>query len=74
MERAEYLAALPEIRAIYEGPNLSAAEVKKQETGRTAPDVGFDPTPFRPDRAVFGRFGRIGDGNCYGYADGIRQR
>ena len=29
MERADYLAALPDIRAVYEGQNLSSAEVKK---------------------------------------------
>ncbi len=37
MERSDYLAALPEIRAVYEGQNLSAAEVKKTGDRSTGP-------------------------------------
>ncbi len=37
LERSEYLAALPEIRAVYEGQNLSAAEVKKTGDRSTGP-------------------------------------
>ena len=37
LERSEYLAALPEIRAVYEGQNLSSAEVKKTGDRSTGP-------------------------------------
>ena len=35
MERMDYLTALPDIRAVYEGQNLSTAEVKKTEDRST---------------------------------------
>ena len=37
MERADYLAALPEVRAVYEGQNLSTAEIKKTGDRSTGP-------------------------------------
>ena len=37
MERSEYLTALPEIRAVYEGQNLSVSEVKKTGDRSTGP-------------------------------------
>lgn len=37
LERSEYISALPEIRAVYEGQNLSDAEVKKTGDRSTGP-------------------------------------
>ena len=37
LERSDYLAALPEIRAVYEGQNLNVAEVKKTGDRSTGP-------------------------------------
>ena len=37
MERADYLAALPDVRAVYEGQNLSTSVVKKTGDRSTGP-------------------------------------